>query len=180
MVLEVNDVVESDAGLYRVKAKNKFGEVAASINLNFSREYHPLFHCFKAERASTKYISRKGRGEMGQVSASYIAKDDLQKFLRSKGTRAKNGLSTILSFLPQSTEIRQRPLLFISKKGHKRLTKQDTCRPLSKNARNNMYSSVRIFAARCAVRRIPMKYGGIPERARGLIHNPRGKGIVRQ
>ena len=39
MVLEINDVVESDAGLYKVRAKNKFGEVAASINLNFSREY---------------------------------------------------------------------------------------------------------------------------------------------
>ncbi len=38
VVLEINDVVEADAGLYRVKAKNKFGEVAASINLNFSRE----------------------------------------------------------------------------------------------------------------------------------------------
>ena len=39
MVLEINDVVESDAGLYKVRAKNKFGEVAASINLNFSREW---------------------------------------------------------------------------------------------------------------------------------------------
>ena len=38
VVLEINDVVESDAGLYKVRAKNKFGEVAASINLNFSRE----------------------------------------------------------------------------------------------------------------------------------------------
>eukprot|EP00095_Tigriopus_kingsejongensis_P002142 maker-scaffold401_size182380-snap-gene-0.14 protein:Tk02142 transcript:maker-scaffold401_size182380-snap-gene-0.14-mRNA-1 annotation:"projectin short variant" len=36
VVLELNDVVESDAGLYKVKAKNKYGEVAASINLNFS------------------------------------------------------------------------------------------------------------------------------------------------
>lgn len=39
VVLELDDVVESDAGLYKVKAKNKFGEVAASINLNFSRKY---------------------------------------------------------------------------------------------------------------------------------------------
>ena len=39
VVLEINDVVESDAGLYKVRAKNKFGEVAASINLNFSREW---------------------------------------------------------------------------------------------------------------------------------------------
>ena len=38
VVLELNDVVESDAGLYKIRAKNKYGEVAASINLNFSRE----------------------------------------------------------------------------------------------------------------------------------------------
>ncbi|XP_024086206.1 muscle M-line assembly protein unc-89-like [Cimex lectularius] len=36
VVLELDDVIESDAGLYKVKAKNKLGEVAASINLNFS------------------------------------------------------------------------------------------------------------------------------------------------
>ena len=40
VILELNDVVETDAGLYKVKAKNKYGEVSASINLNFSREYH--------------------------------------------------------------------------------------------------------------------------------------------
>ena len=39
VVLELNDVVESDAGLYKIRAKNKFGEVAASINLNFSRKH---------------------------------------------------------------------------------------------------------------------------------------------
>ena len=43
VILELNDVVETDAGLYKVKAKNKYGEVSASINLNFSREYCPLF-----------------------------------------------------------------------------------------------------------------------------------------
>lgn len=36
--LELDSVVESDAGSYKVKAKNKAGEVAASINLNFSRK----------------------------------------------------------------------------------------------------------------------------------------------
>ncbi|VEN57317.1 unnamed protein product [Callosobruchus maculatus] len=36
VVLELDDVVETDAGLYKVKAKNTMGEVAASINLNFS------------------------------------------------------------------------------------------------------------------------------------------------
>jgi hypothetical protein len=43
VVLELDDVIESDAGLYKVKAKNKMGEVAASINLNFSREYSVTF-----------------------------------------------------------------------------------------------------------------------------------------
>lgn len=41
VVLELDDVVETDAGLYKVKAKNQMGEVAASINLNFSRECLP-------------------------------------------------------------------------------------------------------------------------------------------
>ncbi|CAG5037833.1 unnamed protein product [Parnassius apollo] len=36
VILELDDVIETDAGLYKVKAKNKMGEVAASINLNFS------------------------------------------------------------------------------------------------------------------------------------------------
>lgn len=36
--LIIDDVEEEDEGLYKVKAKNKFGEVAASINLNFSRK----------------------------------------------------------------------------------------------------------------------------------------------
>nr|CAD7193683.1 unnamed protein product [Timema douglasi] len=42
VVLELDDVIETDAGLYKVKAKNKMGEVAASINLNFSR---PFVYC---------------------------------------------------------------------------------------------------------------------------------------
>ena len=37
--LILDDVEEEDAGLYKIKAKNKFGEVSASINLNFSRKY---------------------------------------------------------------------------------------------------------------------------------------------
>lgn len=37
--LILDDVEEEDAGLYKVKAKNKFGEVSAAINLNFSRKY---------------------------------------------------------------------------------------------------------------------------------------------
>lgn len=43
VALELDDVIETDAGLYKVKAKNKMGEVAASINLNFSRKYICLF-----------------------------------------------------------------------------------------------------------------------------------------
>lgn len=39
VVLDLDDVVEADAGLYKVKAKNTMGEVAASINLNFSRKF---------------------------------------------------------------------------------------------------------------------------------------------
>lgn len=38
VILDIDDVAETDAGLYKVKAKNTLGEVAASINLNFSRE----------------------------------------------------------------------------------------------------------------------------------------------
>lgn len=43
VILDLDDVVETDAGLYKVKARNKLGEVAASINLNFSREFFFLF-----------------------------------------------------------------------------------------------------------------------------------------
>lgn len=46
VVLELDDVIETDAGLYKVKAKNKMGEVAASINLNFSREYICIMRLF--------------------------------------------------------------------------------------------------------------------------------------
>lgn len=38
--LTLDDVVETDAGLYRVVARNTSGEVAASINLNFSRKLY--------------------------------------------------------------------------------------------------------------------------------------------
>lgn len=39
VILDLDDVIETDAGLYKVKAINNLGEVAASINLNFSRKY---------------------------------------------------------------------------------------------------------------------------------------------
>lgn len=45
VVLELDDVIETDAGLYKVSARNKLGEVAASINLNFSRKSH-LFYFY--------------------------------------------------------------------------------------------------------------------------------------
>jgi len=47
VILELDDVVEMDAGLYKVKAKNQMGEVAASINLNFSREYEEYCETLK-------------------------------------------------------------------------------------------------------------------------------------
>ena len=37
--LELNDVVEFDAGIYRVYGKNLLGEVTASIQLNFDRKF---------------------------------------------------------------------------------------------------------------------------------------------
>ena len=52
VVLELNDVVESDAGLYKIRSKNKFGEVAASINLNFSRKY---FETYIFNKETTKF-----------------------------------------------------------------------------------------------------------------------------
>ncbi|XP_076353504.1 neural cell adhesion molecule 1-like [Tachypleus tridentatus] len=39
--LELDDVIETDAGLYKVKAKNKQGAVSASINLNFTPADEP-------------------------------------------------------------------------------------------------------------------------------------------
>lgn len=44
--LILDDVEEEDAGLYKVKAKNKYGEVSASINLNFSRKCSCIFNLF--------------------------------------------------------------------------------------------------------------------------------------
>lgn len=54
VVLELDDVIETDAGLYKVKAKNKMGEVAASINLNFSRKFH--FHDSIDRRTSSDFV----------------------------------------------------------------------------------------------------------------------------
>lgn len=42
VVLELDDVIDTDAGLYKVKAKNRMGEVSASINLNFSPVDEPV------------------------------------------------------------------------------------------------------------------------------------------
>lgn len=38
VILEIIGVAQSDAGSYKVVAKNRLGEVSASINLNFSGE----------------------------------------------------------------------------------------------------------------------------------------------
>lgn len=51
--LTLDDVVETDAGLYRIVARNASGEVAASINLNFSRK-STLFYFL---RLSTLFLS---------------------------------------------------------------------------------------------------------------------------
>lgn len=45
VILDIDDVAETDAGLYKVKAKNAMGEVAASINLNFSRKWNVVDQC---------------------------------------------------------------------------------------------------------------------------------------
>uniref|UniRef100_A0A1I8MIJ3 Ig-like domain-containing protein n=1 Tax=Musca domestica TaxID=7370 RepID=A0A1I8MIJ3_MUSDO len=41
VLLEIDDVLDTDAGLYKVRAKNSSGEVSASINLNFSPADEP-------------------------------------------------------------------------------------------------------------------------------------------
>ena len=57
VVLELEDVIESDAGLYKIKAKNTFGEVAASINLNFSRESFSRYILEIAKALSPRYLT---------------------------------------------------------------------------------------------------------------------------
>lgn len=42
--LTLDDVVETDAGLYRVVVRTTSGEVAASINLNFSRKLNFFYY----------------------------------------------------------------------------------------------------------------------------------------
>lgn len=56
VVLELDDVIETDAGLYKVKAKNKMGEVAASINLNFSRKLHFIVFFFSLISSSVYWM----------------------------------------------------------------------------------------------------------------------------
>ena len=63
VVLELDDVVESDAGLYKIKAKNTYGEVSASINLNFSRKLNLFLRaCFKYN-----YNSHQNRNSGGTM-----------------------------------------------------------------------------------------------------------------
>ena len=44
--MDITGVTQADGGSYKVVAKNKLGEVSASINLNFNRKYDfdCLFH----------------------------------------------------------------------------------------------------------------------------------------
>ena len=60
VTLELDDVIESDGGLYKVKAKNKFGEVAASINLNFSREFRFVIRSVQTTKAGRPRM-KKGK-----------------------------------------------------------------------------------------------------------------------
>lgn len=60
--LILDDVEEEDAGLYKVKAKNKYGEVSASINLNFSRKY-----CVRVAADSPPAGLRRWRGRATQL-----------------------------------------------------------------------------------------------------------------
>lgn len=39
VIMEILGVTQNDAGTYKVTAKNRLGEVSASINLNFSGQY---------------------------------------------------------------------------------------------------------------------------------------------
>ncbi|GBL88047.1 hypothetical protein AVEN_133706-1 [Araneus ventricosus] len=52
ITLELNDVFETDAGMYKVTAKNKYGEVSASINLNFSPADQPHDYNISCEQQS--------------------------------------------------------------------------------------------------------------------------------
>lgn len=38
ILMDINHVTQDDGGMYKVNAKNRLGEVSASINLNFSGE----------------------------------------------------------------------------------------------------------------------------------------------
>lgn len=58
VILDLDDVVETDAGLYKVKARNKMGEVAASINLNFSRKFY-LFSIALVIACGFSYIQNR-------------------------------------------------------------------------------------------------------------------------
>ena len=39
VLMDITGVTQADGGSYKVVAKNKLGEVSASINLNFNRKY---------------------------------------------------------------------------------------------------------------------------------------------
>jgi len=41
--MDITGVTQADGGSYKVVAKNNLGEMSASINLNFSGEYHFFF-----------------------------------------------------------------------------------------------------------------------------------------
>jgi hypothetical protein len=42
VMMDIKGVTQADAGTYKVVAKNKLGEVSASINLNFSGKFNKI------------------------------------------------------------------------------------------------------------------------------------------
>lgn len=45
VAMDITGVTQQDGGSYKVVAKNKLGEMSASINLNFNGEYHKIVLC---------------------------------------------------------------------------------------------------------------------------------------
>lgn len=72
--LILDDVEEEDAGLYKVKAKNKYGEVSASINLNFSRKYS--FYCLMFVCVCVMG-GGKGKGKGKTPSSGFMMKEGM-------------------------------------------------------------------------------------------------------
>uniref|UniRef100_A0A182LSZ3 Ig-like domain-containing protein n=1 Tax=Anopheles culicifacies TaxID=139723 RepID=A0A182LSZ3_9DIPT len=73
VVLELDDVIDTDAGLYKVKAKNRMGEVSASINLNFSLP-HRIFTIGDANNVQTAWFR-----QIDGVAPTFIKKPSIKQ-----------------------------------------------------------------------------------------------------